>query len=262
MKRDPARGLWLPLLLAPVFLALWALLAASLAAERRLFLPGPMQMIQSLWTLRGELLPATLNTALGAGAGFLLAVLASSLVGALLALSRWLRAALFPYLMLLQLIPIVVIAPMLVLWVGAGFASIASITFLICVFPLIVNTTQGLISADPQHAELFRLARATRWQELRLLRIPAALPYFFTGLRIAATLAPIGAVVGDFTAGDSGHPGLGILAILYSANFRYPELFAVVLANACLGFLFAGASTLLARAFLGRWHASYRQVER
>ena len=261
MRLKATRELWLPLLLAPLFIGLWQLVIALVPPDWRIFLPGPLQILRAFASRSDELLPAMLLTGGGAATGFLLAIAFSTCVAALLSLSRWVRAGLFPYLMLLQLTPIVVIAPMLVLWVGAGFRSVTTISFLICVFPMIVNTTQGLLSVDRQHAELFRLARASRWQELRFLKLPSALPFFFTGLRIAATLAPIGAVVGDFTAGDSAHAGLGILAILYSANFRYPELFATVLATACLGFLFAGSSALLSRLFLGPWHDSRNRKE-
>jgi NitT/TauT family transport system permease protein len=199
---------------------------------------------------------AALNTGEGALAGFLAALVISCLCAFLLSLSPWARAGLSPYLMILQLTPVVVISPVLVIWIGAGFKSVAVITFLICVFPLIVNTTQGLLSVDRRFLDLFQMAHASRTQVLLQLRIPSALPFFFAGLRIAATLAPIGAVVGDFTAGDSAGAGLGFLTIIYSANFRYPELFATVVANCMLGFLFTGSVVLASRLVLSRWHSS------
>lgn len=259
--RRPTPGHWLPLALAPLLLLVWHFGVLAISADRRLFMPGPAAVLQALISHRNELGSAALNTGLGALAGFLGAILVSLLCAGLLSLSRWVRIGLYPYLMMLQLTPIVVLAPVLVIWVGAGFRSVALITFLICVFPLIVNTTQGLISVDRNLVDLFRLARASRWQELRRLRFPAALPYFFTGLRIAATLAPIGAVVGDFTAGDSASAGLGFLTIIYSANFRYPELFAAVVANAALGFFFTGLVVLLSRLCLGSWHDSYQRQD-
>ncbi len=254
-------GVWLPLLLAPLFVLTWHFGVMLVSADRRVFLPGPGAVLEALVSHRAELASAALHTGLGAVTGFACAIVASVLCACLLSLSRWVRLGLSPYLMMLQLTPIVVLAPVLVIWVGAGFRSVALITFLICVFPLIVNTTQGLISVDRNLVDLFRLARASRWQELRRLRFPAALPYFFTGLRIAATLAPIGAVVGDFTAGDSASAGLGFLTIIYSANYRYPELFAAVLANAALGFLFTGLVVLMARRALGHWHESYHRQD-
>ena len=163
-----------------------------------------------------------------------------------------------------MLLSLLVISPILVLWVGAGLPSVATITFLISFFPLVVNTTQGLISTDRKLVELFTMYRADRWQELRYLRIPAALPYFFTGLRIAGVLAPIGAIVGDFSAGNSAGNGggLGFLALIYSARFKMDALFATVLSGCALGFLFAGAIALISRLSLSHWHESYEKVDR
>ena len=251
----------LPVLTAPLLIGLWYLVCFLLAPDRRIFLPAPHQILHALVTSRAELFSAWLNTGAGALAGFLLAIVVSALCALLLSLSPWVRASLYPYLMILQMTPVVVLAPMLIIWVGAGFKSVALITFLICVFPLVVNSTQGLISVDRHLVELFRMARASRRQEVFLLRIPAALPYFFTGLRIAATLAPIGAVVGDFTAGNSAGAGLGFLTIIYSANFRYPELFATVAATCALGFLFTGGVVGLSWLALHHWHDSYGRTD-
>ena len=253
--------LFLPALTAPVLMGLWYLAFFLFSPERRLFLPAPHQILHALVASRAELFSALLNTGAGALTGFLLAIAVSSLGALLLSLSPWVRASLYPYLMILQMTPVVVLAPILIMWVGAGFKSVSVITFLICVFPLVVNSTQGLISVDRRLVELFHMARASRRQEVFLLRIPAALPYFFTGLRIAATLAPIGAVVGDFTAGNSAGAGLGFLTIIYSANFRYPELFATVVATCALGFLFTGGVVWLSWLALHRWHDSYGRAD-
>lgn len=259
MNPSPLQRLLLPLALAPFFVGLWYLGYFAMAVDNRIFLPTPHKIVAAFFTQGGVIAQAALNTGSGALVGFAAAILFSILCAALLSLSPWVRAGLYPYLMILQLTPVIVLSPILVLWVGAGFRSVAVITFLICVFPLIVNTTQGLVSVDRNLVDLFRMARATRLQELRRLRLPAALPYFFSGLRIAATLAPIGAVVGDFTAGDSAGAGLGFLTIIYSSNFRYPELFAAVFANCLLGFFFTGGVLLLGKVFLGRWHESYTE---
>lgn len=250
----------LPALAAPVLIALWYGVLLLLSPERRIFFPAPHGIIAAFIDLHEEIWNASLHTAGGAFAGFSMAVAIALLASAILSCNASIRASLYPYVMLLQMTPIVVIAPILVIWVGAGFRSVAVITFLICVFPLIVNTTQGLISVDRNLVDLFRMARASWLQEFLHLRIPGALPYFFTGLRISATLAPIGAVVGDFTAGDSAGAGLGFLTIIYSANFRYPELFAAVAANCLLGFAFSGGAALLSWVVLHRWHDSYHRA--
>jgi NitT/TauT family transport system permease protein len=159
--------------------------------------------------------------------------------------------------------PIIVIAPILILWAGPGLASVSIITFLICFFPMVVNTTQGLISTDRNLVDLFRMCRATRRQEIFLLRVPAALPYFFTGLRIAATLAPIGAIVGDFYAGNSagGQGGLGFLTIIFSSQFKMAALFATAATSCLLGFLFASTVIALSWLLMHRWHDSYARTD-
>ena len=195
--------LLLPAFAGALFVAIWIFVRASLSDDFRFLLPAPTEVLAAFRDHGDELWRATLNTAAGATLGFLAAVVVSFLLSLLLSLSPLVRVTFYPYLMLLQMTPIIVFAPILVLWVGAGLQSVTIITFLICFFPLAVNTTQGLVSTDRNLVELFQLYRATKFQEIRRLRIPAALPYFFTGLRIAATLAPIGALVGDYTAGSS-----------------------------------------------------------
>ena len=164
---------------------------------------------------------------------------------------------------MMQMMPVIVIAPILVLWAGAGLPSVTIITFLICFFPLVVNTTQGLISTDRRLVELFKMYRATKWQEIVRLRVPAALPYFFTGLRIAGTLAPIGAIVGDFSAGNSAGNGggLGFLTLIYGAQFKMAALFATVLSGCVLGFVFVAAVSGLSWLCLHRWHDSYEKSD-
>ena len=159
---------------------------------------------------------------------------------------------------------VIVVAPILVLWVGAGIKSVVVITFLICFFPIVVNTTQGLISTDRNLVELFRMWRASSFQQLWHLRIPGALPYFFTGLRIAATLAPIGALVGDYTAGSSAGDGggLGFQAVIYSSQAKYAALFATAAVTCVLGFVFVAVVVGLSSLTLRHWHESYEQPDR
>jgi len=112
--------------------------------------------------------------------------------------------------------------------------------------------------------ELFQMYRASKWQEIHLLRLPAALPYFFTGLRIAAVLAPIGALVGDYTAGSSAGDGggLGFQAIIYSSQAKYPALFATAAVTCVLGFVFVAGVLTLSWLSLRKWHDSYQPTDR
>jgi NitT/TauT family transport system permease protein len=254
----------LPAVTGALFVLGWYAWHASLPDDTRFLLPSPTDVLGALRDNREILARATLNTAQGALLGFALAVVVSFATALLLSLSGWVRASLYPYLMILQMTPIVVVAPILVLWVGAGLKSVSIITFLISFFPLVVNTTQGLVSTDRNLVELFRMQRASRWQEIFLLRVPAALPYFFTGLRIAAVLAPIGAIVGDYTAGSSAGDGggLGFQAIIYSGQAKYPALFATAAIGCALGFIFTAAVLTLSWLALHRWHDSYERSDK
>lgn len=242
----------------------WYAAHGLLSEDFRFLLPTPGDVLNAFRENRTILLRATLNTAQGALLGFSLAVVVGFVTALVLSLSAWVRASLYPYLMILQMTPIIVIAPLLVLWVGAGLKSVSLITFLISFFPLVVNTTQGLLSTDRNLVELFRMQRAKPWQEILLLRVPAALPYFFTGLRIAAVLAPIGAIVGDYTAGSSAGDGggLGFQVIIYNSQLKYAALFATAAIGCFLGFLFTGAVVSLSWFALHRWHDSYARRDK
>jgi NitT/TauT family transport system permease protein len=261
-SRQQVLTLLLPALVAVFALAAWCWIHLALPENDRFLLPPPDAVWAALIQYRAELARASLNTAQGAVFGFLLAAVISALCAIAMGVSRLVRISFYPYLMVLQMTPIIVFAPMLVLWVGPGLWSVSIITFLICFFPLVTNTTQGLISPDSAHVELFRMYRASRLQELRYLRIPAALPYFFTGLKIAATIAPIGALVGDYTAGSSaGGGGLGFQTLIYSSQARYPALLATAAVTCALGFLLVAMVVGLSWLTLHRWHDSYERKD-
>lgn len=227
--------------------------------SRKFVLPKPDEVVTAAFEHRDQLIPATISTAKGALLGFAAAVATSLVLALVLSVSPWVRASLFPYLMILQMTPIIVIAPILLIWVGSGLLSVAIITFLVSFFPLVVNTTQGLLSTDRNLVDLFLLCRSSRWQEMLWLRLPAALPYFFTGLRISAILAPIGAVVGDFFAGNTsgGVGGLGFMTVIYSANLDTPALFATAAICCALGFILVSVVYLLNWLALRHWHDSF-----
>jgi NitT/TauT family transport system permease protein len=263
MNRRILNGL-LPILTGILLIAAWyAVRAWVLPEDQRFLLPAPDAVARAFIEKTPQLWSATLTTAGGALLGFTAAVIGSILLGLTLSLSPLVRAGLYPWLMALQLTPIIVLAPILILWVGPGLKSVVVITFLISFFPLVVNTTQGLVSTDRNLLDLFRMGRASRLQQILLLRVPAALPYFFTGLRIAATLAPIGAIAGDAYAGSSGggQGGLGFLAIIYSAQFQIPALFATAIISCLLGFLFAGTVIWVSWLTLRRWHDAYHPTD-
>ena len=253
----------LPLVLAALLLAGWQALHQALPPERRFLFPDLPRLAEAFRIHGPALLVAARHTALASVGGFALAASVAAAFSVLLASSALVRVALYPYLMGLQMVPVIIVAPILILWVGPGAPSVIIITFLITFFPLVVNTTQGLLSVERAHLDLFRMGRAARWQEMFLLRAPAALPYFFTGLRIAAILAPIGALTADYLVGTSsgGRSGLGITALLFSARNEIAALYATAIVGCVLGFTLVAAVSGLAWLVLHRWHDSYSPGE-
>lgn len=241
----------------------WFAVHMGISQDRRFLLPSPGEVGHAFVEKGPALWGAAVNTGGGALLGFGLAVALSFVFALGLSLSPVVRACFYPYLMILQMTPIIVIAPILILWVGPGLKSVVIITFLICFFPMVVNTTQGLISTDRNLVDFFRMCKATKLQEVFLLRVPSAMPYFFTGLRIAATLAPIGAIVGDYIAGNSagGQGGLGFLTIIYSSQFQMGALFATAAVGCLLGFIFVAGVIALSWFALHKWHDSFSRTD-
>ena len=171
--------------------------------------------------------------------------------------SRWIEMSLFPYAILLQVTPIVAIAPLIIIWVHDTRVALILCAVVVAIFPIISNTTLGLRSVDAGLLNLFRLARATRWQTLWRLRVPSALPYFFGGLRIASGLALIGAVVAEFVAGTGGQgAGLAYQILLSGIQLNIPRLFAALVLIALAGVLMFIATVAVSRLALARWHES------
>jgi len=219
--------------------------------------PSPARVAAALVEDRVLLLES-----LGVTLGIALAALAFAVVlGVAVALlfvqSRWLEMSLFPYAVLLQVTPIVAIAPLIIIWVKDTRTALVMCATVVAIFPIISNTTLGLRSVDPGLFALFRMNRASRWQVLTRLRIPSALPYFFGGLRIASGLALIGAVVAEFVAGTGGAgAGLAYQILLAGIQLNMPRLFAALVLIAAAGVALFGAAVLVARLALRRWHES------
>jgi NitT/TauT family transport system permease protein len=160
-------------------------------------------------------------------------------------------------------VPIVAIAPLILMWVGAGAASVTMIAFIISLAPIIANTTQGLVSVDENLVHLFLMHNASPWQLLFKLRLPYAVPSLFVGIRIASGISVIGAITGELYAGSSrvGKGGLGYSILYASSQLQTAYLFALVLAATVLGFAFFFIVMFLEWYFLHRWHESARAPE-
>lgn len=230
---------------------------------RRIMIPYPHEIMAALIEERVPLWAATKNTFLAALTGFLFSAVVGYLISNILAASVWIKQALYPWVLVLQMTPVVILAPIFVIWLGQGFPSIVMVTFMIGFFPVVANTTFGLISTDKNLIDLFKVCNASKAQEIQLLRVPYAIPYFLTGLKIAGTLAPIGAITGDIFVGSasSGAAGVGFMTIVYNSQLKIPALFATAFVACLLGFIFVGSVNFLHWWALRNWHDSIVKKE-
>ncbi len=220
-------------------------------------LPLPTAVFRSVVRDYSELIPALWTTTSAALIGFAASAVVGIAVAVVLSSSVWVRRAFYPYTIFFQTVPIVAIAPLLVLWCGPGLASVSLSAFIVSVFPVVANTLAGLLGTDPALLDLFRLYRAGPVDRLLKLRLPYALPSIVTGLRVAAGLAVIGTVVGEFVAGTLGdHEGLGIKIAGAKKNGHIDQVFAAVLLTSLLGLVMLAAVNGFGYLMLRRWHAS------
>ena len=241
---------WLPpIVIVVVLLGLWQL-AASLdvianALNIEPFLvPSPSEIAQSLWADRSLLLDNGWVTLQEVLAGFALSVVAGVAFAVVLHLSPMLRRAFYPLLIASQTVPIVVIAPILVVWLGFGIGPKLVIIALICFFPITVNTLDGLRSVDPDLLKMMRTLDASRLQTFRRIEGPSALPYFFSGAKIAVAVAVIGAVFGEWAGSSSG---LGHLIQQASAQLQTARTFAAVVVLSALAIVLFGLLAVIER---------------
>jgi NitT/TauT family transport system permease protein len=230
-----------------------------IAAVPSYVLPRPADVLFAMRSNAGELFPSLGWTALAALVGFAASAIFGALIAVGLSASLFVRRALYPYTVFFQTVPIVAIAPLLVLWISSQFQEVIVCAFIVSVFPVIANTLTGLLSTDPALLDLFRLYEARPLARLWKLRLPSSLPSLFTGLRIAGGLAVIGTVVAEIIVGNIGtHAGLGVRV---TAGIKYGHVdsaFAAVLLASLLGLIFFGAINLASHLALRRWHASER----
>ena len=223
-------------------------------------LPGPLTVALTVRHRYPSLLSSLAITAEEAAGGLVASIVVGVAIAMIFAQWRWLRQTLYPYTILLQTVPIVAIAPLIINWAGAGVFPVAILTFIICLAPVIANTTQGLIGVDENLTHLFLMYKASPAQILFKLRFPNALPQFFTGIRIAAGISVIGGITGELFAGSTrvGEGGLGY-AIIYASNqMETAYLFALVFAATVLGFAFFFIVMFLEWLALHNWHESSR----
>lgn len=245
-----------PTLTLLAVLLLWQALV-SLAQVPEYLVPAPGAVLAEAQAQRSLLLSACGVTFTEAAAGFGTSALLGTLTAFLVTRARWIERAAMPYAVFLQTVPIVAIAPLLVMWFGVGPRAVIAASTLVAIFPIITGVSTGLKSVDPELRGLFRLYGASRWQTFFQLEIPSALPYLLAGLRSSGGLAVVGAVVGEFVAGHpEGSPGLGYVLLSSYRQLQTPLLFAAIFGCTLLGLALFTVVTAAERRLLGRWHAS------
>ena len=256
-RRNEKIGSWvLPILVITLSIWLWDRIVVWNELPHYI-LPGPGRVLQALvedWAILFDSLLVTLQITLGALA---IAVAGGVGLAVLFTQSRWIEMSFFPYAVILQVTPVVSIAPLIFIYVDSRLAGLLICAWIVAFFPILSNTTMGLNSADHNLRDLFKVYGASRWQRLRFLQLPSALPYFLGGLRIAGGLSLIGAVVAEYVAGTGGI-GSGLAFRILEAGYRLniPRMFAALFLIAMTGVVIYATLSFISHMALRKWHES------
>jgi len=261
-RRIERIGRWLlPLSVLAIALVAWDRLCVVNEIPHYI-LPRPGLVLQTLVNDAGTLLPALMVTLRITLLSLLLAVVGGVGLAILFTQSRLLELSFYPLAIVLQVTPIVAIFPLINIYVDDQTTKLLLCSWIVAFFPVLANTTLGLNSVDRNLLDLFRMNGASRWQTLRLLRLPAALPYFLGGLKIAGGLSLIGAVVAEFVAGSAGQNS-GLASRIIEAGFRLnaPRLFAALLLISLTGIAIFLILSWISHRLLRGWHESALQAD-
>jgi NitT/TauT family transport system permease protein len=258
-----AFNILLPLLLGVILLLFWEWIVAARHIPPYV-LPAPSAIARALSDNFTSLMASLFSTLKVTLEGFVAALVAGVALAIAFSQSRTIERALYPYAVVLQVTPVVAIAPLILIWVGFEHidAALALIAALVAFFPILSNTSQGLKSADFNLVDLMRLYGASRWQILWRLRLPTALPHLLGAMKIAGGLSLIGAVVAEFVAGSGTATGLAWRIVESGNRLEIATLFAALLLLALLGIALFAAFSLLEWALLRRWHESALQQQK
>ncbi len=220
-------------------------------------LPSPLLIVKTMFEDWGVLWPALIATGRLTLMALALAVIGGLALAVAFTQSKWVEMSFFPYAVILQVTPVVAIAPLLQIYVDSAFVAALLCAWIVAFFPILSNTIIGLKSANHNLQDLFTIYGATGWQRLRLLSGPSALPFFLGGLKIAGGLALIGAVVAEFVIGRAG-TGLGLASTLLEASYRFNfgRLYAALILISLMGVVIFGLMSLISHLCLYRWHES------
>ncbi len=252
----------LPIAVLILALGLWELICVVGEIEHYI-LPRPSLVVWTLFADWPILLQALLNTLKIMLLSLSLAVVGGVGLAVIFSQSRWVEMSLFPFAVVLQVTPIVAVFPLINIYVDNQTTKLLLCAWIVAFFPVLANTTLGLNSVDQNLRDLFKMNGASRWQTLRRLELPAAMPYFLGGLRIAGGLALIGAVVAEFVAGASGQSsGLASQIIESGYRLKIPRLFAALILISATGIIVYFTLTLISHLALRKWHESAISRER
>ncbi len=256
LSRDRLLRVVVPLAILAALLLLWDWYVRANDIKPYI-LPGPGLVLTTLVADFGTLSGALLVTLQITFLALFLALIGGTLLAVLMTQSRLFELALFPYAVILQVTPIIAIAPLIIIYVRDTQSAVLLCAFIVTFFPILSNTVAGLKSVDHNLLDLFQLYGASRWQTLLLLKIPAAQPYFFAGLRIGGGLALIAAVVAEFAAGSAG-AGSGLAFRILESQYRLniPRLFAGLILLSATGVVVFWLTSLVSHLALRRWHES------
>jgi ABC-type nitrate/sulfonate/bicarbonate transport system permease component len=252
MKLRRLAGYGPAFVLVVTLLALWELYVGAGQISSQV-LPAPTAIVRALIDNWGIIYDNTVQTLLETVLGIAAATLLGLLLAVMLDISQWLRRAIYPLLVTSQTIPIIALAPLLLIWLGYDIRPKLIVVTLYCFFPIAVACADGLTGAEPELIKLLRSMRASRWQILWLVRLPGAMPAFFSGLRIAATYSVTGAIVGEFVGAEKG---LGIYMQREANSFATVQVFAAILVTAVLSLLLFGLVSVIERIALPWYHGS------
>jgi NitT/TauT family transport system permease protein len=246
----------IPAAMLLLLIAVWQIYV-TVANVPHYILPSPLRIWQAFLEDHQMLLRSLTITLQTTFLALAVALVTGVALAVLMAQSRWIELALFPYAVILQVTPIVAIAPLILIYTSTTTQALLICAWLVAFFPVLSNTAQGLHSTDHNLLNLFELYGASRWQTLILLRLPNALPYFLAGLRIAGGLALIAAVVAEFAAGTAGaYSGLAFRLIEAQHRLNIPRLFAALVLLSLTGVLIFAATSLISYLLLRKWHES------
>ena len=239
-----------PLIFMILFIIGWDL-SIRIFDINKFTLPSPSAVLESLSKNFNELFSAGLNSFLIAGAGFILSLILGILVGLIMSQSRIIERSLYPYAIFLQCVPIVALAPLIILWFGYGVPAMIIISFIISLFPIITSTVNGLTSIKKDYLDLMKLYNASSKQILFKVRFPSAVPYIITGAKVSAGLSVVGAIIGEYFAGLSGRSrGLAYLIRSTEQNADFPYMFATIIAAAVLGLVIFSSTSIISNIII------------